>query len=104
VVPGAAIQRGAPGTFVYLVNTQNDTVSVRKVVLGPGTSDRISVRSGLSPGDRVVIDGADKLREGAKISLRGEEGGAPGAAATPAQAPTTPASNGRQRNRSSGQQ
>jgi membrane fusion protein, multidrug efflux system len=99
VVPGAAIQRGAPGTFVYLINTQDNTVSVRKVVLGPGTSDRISVRSGLSPGDRVVIDGADKLREGAKISLRGEEGQATSAVSTPAPAP-----NGRQHNRSSGQQ
>jgi membrane fusion protein, multidrug efflux system len=98
VVPGAAIQRGAPGTFVYLVNKDN-TVSVRKIVLGPGSSERVSVRSGLSPGDRVVIDGADKLREGARITLRGEEGGTPQATTTPGPAPA-----GRQRNRSSGGQ
>jgi membrane fusion protein, multidrug efflux system len=95
VVSGAAIQRGAPGTFVYLINPDN-TVSVRKVVLGPGSSDRVSVRSGLSPGDRVVVDGADKLRDGAKIVLRGEEGIAN--PATPTQAPPA----GRQRNRSPG--
>jgi membrane fusion protein, multidrug efflux system len=94
IVPGAAIQRGAPGTFVYIIN--NDTVSVRPVALGPGDSERISVKSGLSPGDRVVIDGADKLREGAKISLRSEAGGPSSAA--PASAPA-----GR-RNRSQGGQ
>jgi membrane fusion protein, multidrug efflux system len=71
VVPSAAIQRGAPGTFVYLVNA-NHTVSVRKVELGPGEAERVSVTSGLSPGDQVVIDGADKLRDGATIVLRGE--------------------------------
>jgi membrane fusion protein, multidrug efflux system len=97
VVPGAAIQRGAPGTFVYIINKADNTVSVRPVVLGPGSSDRVSVRSGLSPGDRVVIDGADKLREGAKIVLRGEEGG-------PTSATPAPAPNNRQRNRSSGKQ
>jgi multidrug efflux system membrane fusion protein len=98
VVPGAAIQRGAPGTFVYIINADN-AVSVRPVVLGPGSSERVSVRSGLSPGDRVVIDGADKLRDGAKIVLRGEEGGATSTTPAPTQAP-----NARQRNRSSGKQ
>jgi multidrug efflux system membrane fusion protein len=105
VVPGAAIQRGAPGTFVYLVNPEDNTVSVRPVALGPGSSDRVSVRSGLSPGDRVIIDGADKLREGAKIVLRGEEGGHTAAPAPPApNTPAPPASNSRQRNRSPGKQ
>jgi multidrug efflux system membrane fusion protein len=81
LVPTAAIQRGAPGTFVYLVN-QDDTVSVRPVALGPNDADRTSISSGLAAGDRVVIDGADKLRDGAKISLRGPDSSAqpPGAA------------------------
>jgi membrane fusion protein, multidrug efflux system len=78
IVPGAAIQRGAPGTFVYLVNP-NHTVSVRKVELGPGDAERVSITSGLSPGDQVVIDGADKLRDGATIVLRGETPPATGA-------------------------
>jgi membrane fusion protein, multidrug efflux system len=105
VVPSAAIQRGAPGTFVYLVNPAENTVSVRPIVLGPGSSDRVSVRSGLSPGDQVVIDGADKLREGAKIVLRGEEGGHTAAPAPPApNTPAPPAPNNRQRNRSPGKQ
>jgi multidrug efflux system membrane fusion protein len=69
VVPTSAIQRGAPGTFVYLVNPDG-TVTARTVELGPGSGDRVAVHSGLSPGDRVVVDGADKLRDGAKITLR----------------------------------
>jgi multidrug efflux system membrane fusion protein len=67
----AGIQRGVPGTFVYLVNADN-TVSVRKVVLGVTEGERVEVRSGLAPGDRIVIDGADKLREGAKVNIRAE--------------------------------
>jgi membrane fusion protein, multidrug efflux system len=69
VVPGAAIQRGAPGTFVYLVKPDN-SVAVQAVTLGPVDAERVAVQSGLSLGDRVVIDGADKLREGAKVEVR----------------------------------
>ncbi|NEU98996.1 MdtA/MuxA family multidrug efflux RND transporter periplasmic adaptor subunit [Bradyrhizobium sp. UFLA 03-164] len=65
----AGIQRGVPGTFVYLVNADS-TVSVRPVKLGVTDGDRVEVLSGLTPGDRVVIDGADKLREGAKVVVR----------------------------------
>jgi membrane fusion protein, multidrug efflux system len=65
----AGIQRGVPGTFVYLVNADS-TVSVRPVKLGVTEGDRVEVLAGLVPGDRIVIDGADKLRDGAKINLR----------------------------------
>jgi membrane fusion protein, multidrug efflux system len=65
----AGIQRGVPGTFVYLVNADS-TVSVRPVKLGVTDGDRVEVLSGLQPGDRIVVDGADKLRDGARINLR----------------------------------
>jgi membrane fusion protein, multidrug efflux system len=70
-MPTAGIQRGVPGTFVYLVN-DDSTVSVRKVGLGITDGERVEVLSGLVPGDRVVIDGADKLRDGARINIRSE--------------------------------
>jgi membrane fusion protein, multidrug efflux system len=66
--PAAAIQRGAPGTFVYLIK-DDGTVTVRPVKLGPSSGDHVAVLSGLANGDRVVVDGADKLREG--IQVRG---------------------------------
>jgi multidrug efflux system membrane fusion protein len=82
VVPTAAIQRGAPGTFVYLLN-KDQTVTVQQVKLGPDNGDRVAVEQGLSPGDRVVIDGADKLRNGAKVAPRDTSGAAVGGSAAP---------------------
>jgi membrane fusion protein, multidrug efflux system len=67
----AGVQRGVPGTFVYLIS-DDSTVSVRPVQLGITDGDRVEVLSGLKPGERVVIDGADKLRDGAKIIIRSE--------------------------------
>jgi multidrug efflux system membrane fusion protein len=68
IVPSAAIQRGAPGTFVYVVKPEN-TVGVQKVKLGPSDGQRIAVLSGLEPGENVVIDGTDRLRDGAKVTI-----------------------------------
>ena len=80
VIPTAAVQRGAPGTFVYLVKP-DDTVGVQVIKLGPSEGEIVAVSSGLAVGDRVVVDGADKLKEGAKVSLREATGG--GATTTP---------------------
>jgi multidrug efflux system membrane fusion protein len=68
VIPTAAIQRGAPGTYVYLVQPDN-TVTVRPIKLGPVAGERVAVVSGVEPGDKVVVDGGDKLREGAQVTL-----------------------------------
>lgn len=73
VVPTSAIQRGASGAFVYLVNS-DDTVTAQPVKLGPSSGDHVAVSSGLAPGDRVVVDGADKLHDGAKVVLRDTSG------------------------------
>ena len=83
LVPTAAIQRGAPGTFVYLVNA-DDTVSVRAVTLGTSNAEKVSISTGLAPGDRVVVDGADKLRENAKVTIRELNDTTPATAAPPA--------------------
>jgi multidrug efflux system membrane fusion protein len=69
-VPVAAVQRGAPGTYVYLVNADN-TVAVHPIKLGAQDGDFFAVDSGLSAGDRVVTDGADRLRDGAKVTIPG---------------------------------
>ncbi|HEX9464562.1 MAG TPA: MdtA/MuxA family multidrug efflux RND transporter periplasmic adaptor subunit [Alphaproteobacteria bacterium] len=81
VIPAAAVQRGAPGTFVYVIKP-DDTVTVQPVKLGPVDGERVAVQSGLSPGEQIVVDGADKLRDGAKVALRDTSG-----AAAPASAP-----------------
>jgi membrane fusion protein, multidrug efflux system len=79
LIPQAGIQRGAPGTYVYVVNA-DQTVSVRKVTLGPGDATNISITQGLTPGETVVVDGADKLKDGAKVLVRQARNGG-GAAA-----------------------
>jgi multidrug efflux system membrane fusion protein len=68
VVPNAAVQHGAPGTFVYVVNGDS-TVSVRPIAVGPGDAAMTEVLSGLSPGDRVVVDGVDRLKDGARVAI-----------------------------------
>ncbi len=73
VIPSAGVQRGQPGTFVFVVQPDN-TVSLRTIELGPQDGERVAVLSGLTPGEKIVIDGADKLRNGASIVLRPESG------------------------------
>ena len=67
-VPIAAVQRGAPGTYVYLLGEGN-VVSVHPIKLGAQDGGFFAVDSGLNPGDRVVTDGADRLRDGAHVSV-----------------------------------
>ncbi|RFC39697.1 MAG: membrane fusion protein, multidrug efflux system [Candidatus Nitrotoga sp. CP45] len=76
LIPTSASQRGTQGTFFYVVD-ENKTVNLRPVVLGPISGNIVAVEKGLVPGEKVVIDGADKLRQGAKveINLPGERGG-----------------------------
>jgi multidrug efflux system membrane fusion protein len=66
VILSSAVQRGNQGTFVYVVN-DDSTVTVRPVKLGPVQGETTVVESGLAAGERIVTDGADKLRDGAKI-------------------------------------
>ncbi|HEV7392784.1 MAG TPA: MdtA/MuxA family multidrug efflux RND transporter periplasmic adaptor subunit [Burkholderiales bacterium] len=68
VVPTASIQRGSQGTFVYVVNPDN-TVTVRAVKLGPTQGEIVAVEAGVTPGELVVTDGADRLREGARVQI-----------------------------------
>jgi multidrug efflux system membrane fusion protein len=65
-MPVPAIQRGTPGTFVYRLNN-NNTVSVVPIKLGPVDGNLVQVIDGLQAGNIVVVDGTDKLRNGAKV-------------------------------------
>jgi membrane fusion protein, multidrug efflux system len=89
IVPSASIQRGAPGTFVYLVKPDH-TVAVQKVKLGPTDGRHIAILSGLEPGESIVVDGTDRLRDGAKVTLASAEH--PSSVANTATGQTPPAS------------
>jgi len=103
VVSGAGVQTGAQGSYVYVVNADS-TVSMRSVVTGPTAGDLISITKGLTAGQTVVIDGADQLRDGAKVVVPqgGAVAGANGGAARPHRDGSGGAYSGQHRQRSSG--
>jgi multidrug efflux system membrane fusion protein len=70
-IPVAAIQRGAPGTYVYAVGADS-TVAVHPVKIGVTDGDKVQVISGVAAGDRVVTDGTDRLRPGVLVSAKDE--------------------------------
>jgi multidrug efflux system membrane fusion protein len=93
IMPNAAVRRGAPNgvatTFVYVVNTTDQTVSVRPVTLGVVDGERVAVTQGLTEGEVVVTEGGDRLRDGATVQLPKEQAAGAPAAGKPAK-PGTP--------------
>lgn len=90
VVPVSAVRLGGSGDFVYVLNAAERTVSMRPVTRGQTTSDKVVIASGLKAGEQVITEGADRLKDGSRVSLAGD---APrGAGRRPgASAPTAPA-------------
>ena len=90
IMPNSAVRRGAPNgvttEFVYVVNPDR-TVSVRPVTLGVVDGERVAVLKGLTAGEIVVTEGADRLRDGAQVSLPDSK---PPAGSASAAAPATP--------------
>jgi membrane fusion protein, multidrug efflux system len=74
-VPTSAILRGSPGAYVYIINADS-TVSVRKITTSAVDGNVTAVTSGLSPGERVVIDGTDRLRDGLKVVVAADQAAA----------------------------
>ena len=87
--PSAAIQHGAPGDYAYVI-TPDQKSTVRVVKLGQTDGEFVQIVSGLAPGDVVVTDGADRLREGAAVRVVGDKAQAD--ASAPAAAAAAPSS------------
>lgn len=79
IVPTAAVLTGSLGQYVYIVKPDN-TVTVRKVRTGPVDGERTSIAEGIAVGERVVTDGSDRLREGAKVTIPAEKAQGPAGA------------------------
>lgn len=79
VVPVTAVRLGASGDYVYVLNAAERTVSLRPVKRGPATVDKIVISSGLEAGERVITEGADRLKDGARVVLPGDVPGGGGA-------------------------
>jgi multidrug efflux system membrane fusion protein len=69
VIPTSAIERGQQGTFVYVVGADNKAAA-KTVVLGDTEGEKVGVKSGLNVGDKVVVDGADRLKDGSPVILQ----------------------------------
>jgi membrane fusion protein, multidrug efflux system len=68
-VPAVAIQRSPRGPFVYVVKP-DQTAEARPVTVGVADGDDVSIDTGLSVGEQVVVDGADRLRDGSHVELQ----------------------------------
>jgi multidrug efflux system membrane fusion protein len=68
VAPATAIQRGAKGAYAYVLQ-EDSTVKLYNVVTGPTQGDRILITEGLKPGDKVITQGVDRLRDGSKVEV-----------------------------------
>jgi membrane fusion protein, multidrug efflux system len=71
-VPVTALRHGANGDFVYVLNPQTKTVALRNVKRGQANAERIEITSGLEGGETVITEGADRLKDGAKVTLPGD--------------------------------
>jgi multidrug efflux system membrane fusion protein len=71
VIPAAAVLFGSRGTYVYVINEQDEAI-VRDLVLGPTDGTHQSIAEGLKPGEAVVLEGLDRLREGRKVIVTNE--------------------------------
>jgi multidrug efflux system membrane fusion protein len=68
VIPNAAVQFGSQGNFVFVVNEENKA-TVRNVKLGASEGERVAVSEGVRPGDRIVLEGLDRLRDGRDVKI-----------------------------------
>ena len=71
IIPTSAIERGQQGTYVYVVTgTDKKIANARTVKLGDTEGERVGIASGLNPGEIVVVDGADRLKDGSEVQVQ----------------------------------
>jgi multidrug efflux system membrane fusion protein len=94
------VQRGSQGTYVYIVKADH-SISLRLVKVGIIDGDTSSIDEGLTPGESVVVEGADKLRDGMTVEV-GDKDAKPTAAAGAASAQPAQGGHGHRKNAASG--
>ena len=75
VVPVAAVRNGNTGDYVFVLKDDR-TVALRPVTRGQATVDKVQIATGLQVGERVITEGADRLRDGSRVVLPGDSPGA----------------------------
>jgi multidrug efflux system membrane fusion protein len=72
VVPVAALRNSSNGEFVYVLDEAARTVARRPVKRGPATDEMVVIKEGLQAGEKVITEGADRLKDGARVTLPGD--------------------------------
>jgi multidrug efflux system membrane fusion protein len=72
VVPVNALRHGASGDYVFVLNEADRTVALRPVTRGIATADKVQVATGLAAGEKVITEGADRLKDGARVVMPGD--------------------------------
>lgn len=85
IVPTVAVQAGQKGPYIYVVGNDN-RVSLKQVTVALSYGERSAISTGIEPGDKVVIDGQIRLKEGVRVNDSHAAGTKPGPAAPPAAA------------------
>lgn len=67
-IPSDAVQHGAKGTYVYIVNPQKKA-EIRMLTLGLSSNGQIQVLTGLNGTEQVVLEGIDRLAEGKEVQI-----------------------------------
>ncbi|MES2351301.1 MAG: efflux RND transporter periplasmic adaptor subunit [Pseudomonadota bacterium] len=78
MVPVTAVRHGTNGDFVYILKADK-TVTIRPITRGQATVDKVQIATGVQAGEQVITEGADRLKEGSKVTLPGAGGGRHGA-------------------------
>jgi multidrug efflux system membrane fusion protein len=89
LAPAEAVQRGPQGAYVYVVKADK-VVQMRRVEVGPSDAGTVAIRTGVQAGEALVVDGAEKVQDNARVEPTERERVAPATGAPPASAPARP--------------
>jgi len=70
LIPAVGVQRSSTGSYVYVVKPETQTVEMRMITVDASQGGIAAIAKGLNPGELVVVDGTDKLRQGSKVSVQ----------------------------------
>lgn len=72
-IPVSALRHGSKGDYVFVVDPATHVAALRLVKPGQSTVDRIEIKTGLQVGEQVITEGADRVKDGAKVTLPGDK-------------------------------
>lgn len=72
-IPVSALRHGTSGDYVFVVDRTTKVATLRPITIGQTTTERVEVTKGLALGEQVITEGADRVKDGAKVTLPGDK-------------------------------